>query len=186
MRKPKTSMPCSSQVDSLMVPVFAYCIIFENVFCMINIKTQEHAYVYSLRLLGGPFAEPKYLHGRVVERSLAPWPLGRVGAGRTRTRRRRRHCGIFARQGSTQENPRKRTKIHTALFSSFILLIICDNWIFIVFFNIKPSNTKNIKCIIFSKSIIDYLFNCNCLTLLCIDFCNSGVSSNILRRNCDI
>ena len=112
-----------------------------------------------------------------------------VLSGPTPSGRRRWHCEIFARQGFTQENPRKRTKIHTALFSSFILPIICDNWSFIIFFDLKfnqPNKTKNIKCIIFSKSIIDYLLFCNYLTLPCIDFCNSGVSSNILRRNCDI
>ena len=37
---------------------------------------------------------------------------------------------FFARQGFRQESPRKRIKIHTALLSSFILLMKCDHWSF--------------------------------------------------------
>ena len=43
--------------------------------------------------------------------------------------------------------PEKRTFIPQRRFS-FLLLIICDNWIFIVFFNIKPIKQNNIKYVI--------------------------------------
>ena len=47
----------------------------------------------------------------------------RPGSGR-----RKRHCGIFIRRGFRPENPRKLTKNHTALLSSFSKPIKCDNW----------------------------------------------------------
>ena len=51
--------------------------------------------------------------------------------------------------------------------------------------DIQPANqAKRNMLLYFSKSIIDYLINY--LTRPCIDFCNADVSSNILRRNCDI
>ena len=95
------------------------------------------------------------MSGNSKTRDTTVWDGAKQGG-----RRRRRHCGIFARQGFIQENPRKRIKIHTALLSSFILLIICDNWSFIVFFNIKfnqPSKTKKYIYLSFSIGAIDDL-----------------------------
>ena len=43
-------------------------------------------------------------------------------------------------KGFVKKTPEKRTFIPQPRFSCF-LLIICDNWMFIVFFNIKPSKT---------------------------------------------
>ena len=52
-------------------------------------------------------------------------------------RRRRRHCGFFVCRVFHPEKQRKRINIHTALFSSLLLLIKCDNWILMYSFNIQ-------------------------------------------------
>ena len=56
-------------------------------------------------------------------------------------KKRKPHCGRNVRSRvSSRKHPKNEHLFHSPDFH--FLLIICDNLIFIVFFNIKPSNTK--------------------------------------------
>ena len=53
----------------------------------------------------------------------------------------------YSFKGFVKKHPKNEYLLHRPDFHYF-LLIICDNWIVIVFFNIKPSNTKKYKMLL--------------------------------------